>query len=109
MGMFSSSYFFEYVKDAEGGVYLHIYASELVADSDENGKRVSSAADTYYAIGDGELVAADIASYYWLYDRAAGESEMAGITINGWPADSLERMETKYTAIENTRFEIPFP
>jgi hypothetical protein len=109
MGMFSSEYFFEYVKDATGRVYLHIYASEFVTDSDENGKRVSSAVDAYYAFADAELAAADVANYNWLYDRVTGESEMANITINGRPADSLNDIKTKYTAIENTRFDIPFP
>jgi hypothetical protein len=106
MGMFSSAYFFEYVKDATGMVFLHIYTSDLVTDTDEDGKRVSAAVDTYYSIGDNELVTADIANFNWLYDRAVGESEMANITINGQPVNSLDSIKAKYTAIENTRFDI---
>ena len=46
--------------------------------------------------------------YTWVWDPAKLESTRTNIMINGIPANSLESIEAKYTAIENTYYKIQY-
>jgi len=103
-GMNTASNFFEFVRDSESNIYLHIYASSFIGDG-ENGERYTSATETYYDLENYELTAVDTIKYTWVWDRIQEESEMTDIYINGQPVDSLDVIKSKYTVIKTALLE----
>lgn len=108
--IYTALYYYEYVKDSDGGVFLHIYASSLIGDGSD-GNRYASASETYYKIIDKELSVADVINYLLIWNPYANDYSpvvKTEISVNGQQAPSLESIETKYTAIKNTYYEIPY-
>lgn len=67
-----------------------------------------SAHDDYYEIKDNKLNIIDSVEYIWSWDYISPSSMRTDININGEPADSLKSIETKYTIIEDSYYEIPY-
>ncbi|MCL1823808.1 MAG: hypothetical protein FWG44_06360 [Oscillospiraceae bacterium] len=106
IGMHVALYYFEYVNDSNNNVLLHTYATSYIGNIDE--KRYIMADEQYFEFNNGEFTPIDIINYQWVYSGGDSISERIGIKINGEETDSLESIEQKYTAIENTYFEIPY-
>jgi hypothetical protein len=105
--MHTALYCYEFVRDSAGEVYFHLYTSALIGDDDE-GNRWTAGCDKYYELKDNMLVLADIINYSWVWSRGSDDSVMTDITVNGQEAVSLESVKSKYSAVENSYYEIPY-
>ena len=109
IGMHNALYFYEYVRDAESKVYLHFHTSALITDVSPDFKTYFSVREDYYDLVNSQWNLVDSASYVAVWDRlTTAPAQKTNITINGQPADSLESLQAKYTAIPGTYYEIPY-
>ena len=110
LGSGRAQYYYDYVHDSDGKIYLHIYASNYIGfnEDEENNSftHYSSGSEAYYEIKSGQLRPVDTVKYTWESDDSG--TQKIDISVNGQPVSSLKNIEAKYTAIENARYEIEY-